>query len=162
MSEHNGNGKHNGEPHPEYKAPLIKTRTDLGTVDRALRHGWQLPEGVRAKLPAALNRMAMTHKSSRVRMMAAKLILQMNQQNIDLETPKAGVNVTVGQTVDVHVAAAEIRREVLSDPAYLDYCRSVASDGDPGVVRQDDKPGPLADGKAFDDPGPGTNGHSHG
>jgi hypothetical protein len=89
------------------------------------------------------------------------LVLQCNAARRDLlgldsSQPLVEVNNTVGPNL------AELRKEMLHDPAYVEFCRQRALDADSGPVRPNQQSGPLADGAAPSVPGPSGDGHDPG
>ena len=78
---------------------------------------------------------------------------------LDLAQPLVQINANgVVEPTDL----TELRRKMLDEDAYLDYCRTGAIDVDSGHVREDGERGPLANGEALGLPGPGDNGHDPG
>lgn len=137
----------------------LQTMADARLARRAIRARWPIKNSTRRKVMTELERIAETGERERDRVAATRAILQADQINADREERDQPKNGDIN--INVNVAAA-VRQEVLSDPAYLDYCRKLASDGDTGPVRQDDQSGQVANGKASHVPGSGANGHRNG
>lgn len=138
----------------------LQTMTDARLARRAIRARWPIKNSTRRKVMTQLEQIVESPQSrERDKVAASRAILQADQINADREERDQPKNGDIN--INVNVAAA-VRQEVLSDPAYLDYCRKLASDGDTGPVRQDDQSGPVANGKASHVPGSGANGHRNG
>ena len=101
---------------------------DTRLISKAIAKHWDIPEATFKLLPGAmLQIIANKAKSSRNRIMATKVLLEMNRQNADLDN--RGVR---EPQLHLHAHAADakdlerLRQEMLDDPAYLDYCRAQA------------------------------------
>lgn len=101
-------------------------------------------------------------QSTRNQLAAAKVLavfekLNMEQERRDLGIPDEQINVT--QSVIFH--AADMRKVMQDDPGYIDYQRSRfgKGDADTGDLGGNGEQGPVADGPAPGDGGPGSNGN---
>ena len=77
------------------------------------------------------------------------IVLQCNSARRDLlglntTKPLVEVNNNVSSPADL----TELRKQMLNDPNYIEYCRQRALDADSGAVCEGGQSGPLADGAA--------------
>jgi Putative ATPase subunit of terminase (gpP-like) len=78
---------------------------------------------------------------------------------LDLDLGKAIVEVHNSGVPSADLA--ELRRRMLHEPDFIEYCQRRAADADTGPIRADGQPGSLEDGAAPEAPGPGAGASHH-
>ena len=130
----NGNGKDKkaspksgglgGEVSPDNGA------RDTRLIEKAVRKGWKLPEGLMDELPAALRQVAMNKKAShRNRIAASRVLVTMHGQN-QADDPASQKHEHSG-LIDLRA----IRDQLTQDNEQLDsFGRSANGDGEPRAI----------------------------
>lgn len=107
---------------PHWQQGIVNPETDLPTVRRAIREEWDIPERIRTSLVTNCESIHETSDSEKVKLLAAKVILEANAQNLKREElelkrkqgndPAPAVNVNV-QVVNVDTLPLELRLQLL-------------------------------------------------
>lgn len=167
-------------------------KADAAMVRRAIREDWPLTPEIRRMIVSQMALVAGRSGDERNRIAAAKVLVAADSVNVRREAlDQADEHHAEGETVNHQVTGgiviADLRREVLADADYLEFLRrqdestiisqSGGSDngsdnlepggdhqtnGHAGAVCANGEPGPVENGKALNDPRPGTNGYHHG
>ncbi len=92
----------------EAEEPVSRSESRL--IGRAVREGWNIPPGVMEEIPAIMARELVHATPMRDRERAARILLELNKQNIALETePKQS---TTQINVGVNIGANERRKRL--------------------------------------------------
>ncbi len=82
---------------------VINQTSDTRLIEKAINQRWDIPEGVRSEVPAAMREIVNTAKSHRNKIAASRVLLQADGLNMAQEARDAGgetVNVLVGAMTD--------------------------------------------------------------
>lgn len=88
-------------------------RGDIKLIETAIKRKWNIPAKVLESLPGLVASIAIKTEDDRIKLGAAKVLIQMHGQNLKQdEGPKQGPTINVGVQVDARVEQrrAEIRQ----------------------------------------------------
>ena len=119
------------ETKPEAQTTTIladphRVKSDARMIEKAIRHGWNIPESILHRLPNIVATLALSSDDDRTRLAAMRVLIAMHGQNQKLDEPAAPQQTIInnGTMIDnrvedrrtqIHQIAERVRTRRISD-----------------------------------------------